>query len=211
MSYLNLAFFIISVVSFGLFFVIANKFYQQKEGTNFSLINHFPYEMKILRDSATYKFNILLYLSLALVGASFITRAINAFNIFTIVEAFLSVVILVGVVALFYLPLARLKEHMTFMIVSLTFNIALIVFLIFEAVDNYRLDFAPNYLVIAIILFILLIPNLVSILNPNLFDLKNKRDETGNLVRPRFIYLAFSEWMIVFTFILSQASTLFLM
>ena len=62
--------------------------------------------------------------------------------------------------------------------------------------DNYALASMIVSIVLAFILLLI-------VFNPKLFDLQNKKNDDGSFSRKKFIFLAFSEWLLYPGMILS--------
>ena len=95
-----------------------------------------------------------------------------------------------------FIPLNKLREHFYLALGGLVTLLFLFIMEGYYCFSLYRLYKDNNQLIAMIVAFTLALIVLVDLLNPKLFDLKNKKNDQGEMVRKRFILLAFSEWML---------------
>ena len=101
--------------------------------------------------------------------------------------------------ALPFVSLAKTKEHLYMVVGAIVSDFlisALITYLSYSVSKMY--DYQKISPIIAIVISaILLIKSIFFILNPKLFNLRYVKNEKDELVRPKFVPLAFYEWSVL--------------
>ena len=194
---------LISFIFLIAYVLITTFIYNQDNVDNFSYFNHFPYEIYIKRGYKNALLNILLFLVGLSFATNYILHAIFNFSVMEIFIAFVSVVVAFSFIAIFYLPLSKLKERCLCSILFFVSNIglnALITINDIRIIKIYENNLGYISLVISLLILIICI---LFIFNPKLFDfcLEKKDEQT---VRPKIFYLAFGEWMLIYIFLFSQ-------
>ena len=179
-------------------------FNKDNKGEPFSFRNHFAYELWIKRDKKEVVLNLLLLLSVGLFALTFILFAVKNFSVINLVSAIFATVIAFSVVVLFYLPLNKLRERCIFSILFAVFTTMLNGLIIFNSVNMMNQLEEKLILIPIVVSAIIVIIGIFTIFNPHLFNFDMQRNEDGTLQRPKYITLAFFEWLIIFSFLFSQ-------
>ena len=186
----------ISILFEGFFFLALSIIYKSIEKKNLRIFNTFIFEV-----SPSFK-EKNAYLNYLLIFGVLISITPYVYYLFYHVHTFSMTIMIISVIMAFclctipFIPLNKLREHFY---LSLGGMLALFILLAMEGyycVTLYRLYLDTNQLIAMIVAFSLALIVLINLLNPKLFDLKNKKNEQGEVERKRFILLAFSEWML---------------
>ena len=180
--------------------------YRKKEGEDFDIRNHFPFELWLKRTDPNFVLNIFLFIPFVLVTANFVLFAVNFYDVPTLVVAMMVVVISFCAVSLFIIPLSKFKEHCILAILMMTFSVMVNGFLIYKEIRLWGLD--NNYLLLLpmIINAICGAFGLVMMFHPALFKFDMQKDSYGNLTRPKNFVICISEWGLMIALFLSQIS-----
>lgn len=212
---ITLAIFLTSLAFFVGGYFLSSTFYFKKHDVKYSLKRMFPYEFNY---PTTFKNNIYgniaFIISLLGIMAFYIyyisTRAKPEVSL--IVVTAMSVMNAVCISCLLFMPLQFLRLHMIISTLAMVLSFAMPAInccylypLIKNATDNVD---KTVYLIAFIIGAFFALAMLVLLLNPKAtykiyYD--KVADENGNeqIVRPRFIPIAFNEWWAIITFLLS--------
>ena len=198
------SFFVASLICLIVYVVFTSIILNDGYKENYSFANHFAFELYIKRGHRFIYLNVFLYLVAALYTGNFIVHAIQDFSVINVILAVLALITSFCLIAIFYLPLTKLKEKCFCSIgffVSIAGTNGLI---IYQEIRNIRiyenmLYFIPLAFSILIFLFALF-----AILNPRIFDFNAPRNQEGVQERPRVFYLALSEWLLIFSFLFAQ-------
>lgn len=200
-----------SIFFFILYFVLSCFNYRRRFKEQYDVRNHFPYEFNY---EGRFSDNLLGNITLILSGVF----SLGAFS-FAGAQMHLNGLLLSAVgaggllsillVIINFVPLKSIKVHLLFLVllfVSAFATPTLLGFTFFEHYQIYQdtisLAFFIVSLVVGAFVFIL-------IMNPKLslrITMQKATDEKGNeyYVRPKFIVVAFSEWLILFSLLLTQ-------
>ena len=200
-----------SIILFVSYFILSKANYKKRFDSNFDLRNHFPYEFNY---EAPFSLNILGNVALILsvsfsVGFFALTAGSlknNGFIIFSLISGVLYS-LFIGVMN--FIPLKTMKLHMIFSILLYVCSfvtpsaIGLGVFSIYKETK----EVFPLIVFIASIVVTLF--NFILIMNPRLtmnIKMQVATDEKGNeiYIRPKYIMMAFTEWILSFDMALSQ-------
>ena len=102
-----------------------------------------------------------------------------------------------------FVSLSKLKEHFYLYFGALLCMLALSgveAFYSYYLYKTYLDNYALASMIVSIVLAFIL---LLIVFNPKLFDLQNKKNDDGSFSRKKFIFLAFSEWLLYPGMILS--------
>ena len=210
-----LAIFLLALAFFVGGYLLSAAFYFKKYDVKYSFKRMFPYEFNY---PTTFKNNIygnIAFIISLLGGIAFYiyflsTRAKPEIPL--IVVTAMAVLVVVCISCLLFMPLQFLRLHMTVSTLSMVISFAMPALnccylypLIKNATDSGD---RAIYLIAFVVGAILALAMLVFLLNPKAtykiyYD--KVLDEQGNeqMVRPRFIPIAFNEWWSVVTFLLS--------
>ena len=195
--------------------ILSKANYKKRFQDSYSLLNHFPFEINY----GTHGFENIFgnfFLAISVISCllfytTFQGSRGEGLGIFVfvagIIGAFLNEL-------LFYLSTKYLKTH----IIALTLNTALTFMLISATLllnlKYYRDSHNVMNLVGIIYSGVIALGVFILVINPKLsFKIKGKevKDEKGEtkLVRPSFIPVAFTEWMVLFAYFLNQLGIIF--
>ncbi len=187
-------------------FYFTASFVYNKENPDerYDIRNHFTFELWIKKGHKNVFLDFLILASATLFSANYIVFAIYNFSVLNTVNAFLALLVAFSIITIFYLPLSKLKERCIFSIVMMTAVTILNAMQIYEAFVLLK-QYENNLLYIPIVVSALIvIIGIITIFYPKLFDFGMNKNEEGAIVRPSFFPLAFFEWLLVFTHLLSQ-------
>ena len=179
-------------------------FNKDNSDAKFDFRNHFAYELFIKKDRNNFVLNLLLLLSALLFTLNFILFAVSYFNVINLVSAIFSVIISFSLMVLFYLPLNKLRERCIFSIIFAVAITMLNALLVFQSVNMIKQLEEKLVLIPIVVNALILIIGIFTIFNPQLFNFDMKRNEDGTLERPKYITLAFFEWLLILSFLFSQ-------
>ena len=180
----------------GFFFIALSLVYKSIEKKSINIANTFIFEV-----SPSFK-EKNSYLNYLLIFGVLVSISPYIYYLFYHVQTFSMTIMIVSVLMAFclctipFIPLNKLREHFY---LSLGGMLTLFILLVMEGYycfTLYRLYMDNAQLTAMIVAFSLAAIVLVSLFNPKLFDLKNKKNEDGTYERKKFIWLAFSEWML---------------
>lgn len=196
-----------SVFFLGVFLAFSFPLYFKRERENYDLKNHFCFELLPEKSDNTYLISIippLIYL--LCVVANFVYFSITDFGVMNVVIAFMSLLIAFSIAVLFYLPLSKLKERSLFSIILIVLVAVINALLIYEE-TFYIKAYQDNLIYLPIVINgLLLLLSIVVIFSPHLFDLGVDKDESGVSKRKKFYPLAFYEWLLILSLLLTQVS-----
>ena len=203
---MELAFFASSILLFIVFIAISFINYKKKENEVYLVRNHFPYELFKKNNDLNVLVNVIMMLSFLLTGANFILFAVNFYDVSTLLSALMAVAVCLSFIMLFIIPLSKFREHCSLMIMVMTFSAILNGFLIYKEVRLLKI--IDDYLLLLPIIINSISGAfaLIAIFHPGLFKFNMERDAEGNMIRPKFFLLAFSEWVLMGAMLLSQIS-----
>lgn len=200
-----------AVLFFIIYFVLSCVNYRRRFNEQYDVRNHFPYEFNY---EGTFADNLLGNIALILSGALSVSAFVFAgaqmhLNGLLLSAVGAGVLLSILLIVINFVPLKTMKMHLLFLVllfVTAFATPALLGFTFFEHYqiykDNISLAFFIVSMVIAGFIFIM-------IMNPKLsfrITMQKATDEKGNeyYVRPKFIVVAFSEWLILFSILLTQ-------
>ena len=187
---------IVSLLFEGFFFVAISFIHKANEKKRIRIFNTFIYEVSpSFKEKHTY-LNFLLFFGVVVSVAPYIYYLFYHVHTFSVTLVIISTIMAFCLCAIPFIPLNKLKEHFY---LSLGGMLALFVLFAMEGyfcITLYRLYLDTNQLIAMIVAFVFALIILINFFNPKLFDLKNKRNEKGEIERNKFILLAFSEWML---------------
>ena len=195
---------IASIVFFLSYLLFTTYIYKKESGETFSFRNSYPFELWIKRSRSFSWANIILFIALGLGFGSFLSFTIQNFNVNSAFLSFYALLSFFGVLTLFYIPPYKLKAFLMFAIVS-SISVAILnfqlIFIFFRDVNFMETTFFYVALIISLLLGLI---GLVSSFFIRIDDLKMLKDEKGNLIRPKIILMAVSEWLVIIAAFLTQ-------
>lgn len=200
----SISFFIASLISLVIYIVFTSIVYVDNYQENYNFANHFAFELYIKKGHRFIYLNIFLYLVAALYTGNFIVYAIKDFSAINAIIAILALLTSFSFIAIFYLPLTKLKEKCFCSIgyfVSIAGTNGLI---IYQEIRNIRIYENNLYFIPLAFSILVLLFSLFAIFNPKIFDFNAPRNQEGVQVRPKIFHLALAEWLLIFTFLFSQ-------
>ena len=213
---------LITLFVLGLLFLFAayrvsSFFYFKKHQSKYHFYQMFPYEFNYpLVFKGNIYGNILFIIALGFLSAFYIVFSNSTFatnSVTTITMVIFIIIVSTAFLALLLMPLNYLRTHAIVAILSLTIATVLpllIVFYIYQSIQNHQKFNEPYYMdVISIVLAgLMAVFMLVVLLNPKAtfkIYMDKALDSEGKemFIRPRIIYMAFNEWIAIFTTFLS--------
>ena len=187
----------ISVLFIGAFFISLSLIYKVSKKKRLSFLNTFIYEV-VPSFSEKYSFiNYLLFFGLTVCLFPYIYYVVYNVNTFAMTIMIIAVILMFCLASLPFVSLSKLREHYYLALGALVSLFALYVMeAYYSASLFFRFSSEDMQLVSFIVASVLGLFVLFIILNPKLFDLKNIRDDSGELVRKKVIFLALSEFLL---------------
>ena len=180
------------------FYFAASLIYKKKNSRDINLLNTFTFEVV---KSGVGSIVPLLFVSLGATIAGAIVFTSRYTDVLPIVLVVIMTIMGFCTAMLPLLSLNKLKEHLYLnlgAIISFATAAAFLTYLSYSMCKVY--DYKNISLIIAMVVSgLLFLFSLVFVFNPHLFILNNDRNEEGEIVRKKYIPLAFSEWMIIFS------------
>lgn len=201
-----IAFACASVVFFIAYLISSIFIYKKNTGNNFKLSNSFGYELFLSKKKEMFVANLLLLISLALVFATSVIYLVNSYSTNRLLSCLVLFVGLCAFGASSIIPLSKLKEHFACSILSFGTLALFGVLLLFMDIRDYQIEFNKILIISLVFDSVVTIIGVVAMFNPRVTSLNMSTDSEGNLVRPKYIPLAFFEWLTIFGFIIAQIS-----
>ena len=200
-----------AILFFVLYYVFSSLNYKRRFKEQYDLRNHFPYEFNYEgRFSDNILGNICLLFSSAFSLAVFAVATADKYNNGFVIAALGSGSLLaILAVVINFVPLKYIKAHILFMVllfVSAFASPALIGFAFFRHFQDFKDTISLVLFIVSVTVALFLF---VLIMNPKLslnIPMKKATDEKGNeyYVRPKIIVIAFSEWMMLYSMLISE-------
>lgn len=215
---LLLALFILGICLFVIFYVVSSSFYLRRHKTKYHFYKMFPYEFNypnVFRQNVYG--NVLMVLACISVIAFYNINPLQ--SIYSTISIVVSIITTMLIVVLLLFPIRYLKAHMIVSCVLMTFGASAPLFNFFAAYSQLKIaetEIGKALCFVSMsISAVLAISMLLLIINPKLtfkIYMDKTTDEQGNeqLERPRFIFLALSEWWAIFIYFLSPLAILLL-
>lgn len=207
---LTLGILIIAIVFFSLLIVSSVLIYRRRMNVTYSIKNMFPFEFTYKADfkSNFYSYMFLLLFVMASIGlfATFDRSYVNGYHIFSMIAGIACSIL---IVALFMVPLIRLRLHVLLTVLFFTLNFFSAGSILISAWKSNQEYFSAVKIVCIVIGIIIVLSQFVIILNPKMtlnFKAKEEVNEKGEkvMVRPKWVVFAFSEWANIILFILNM-------
>lgn len=192
---------ILSIVGLSLLFIsfLSSYILRKKAGENFSLLNHYPYELFSFQSTKKYRLWFalfclgLLLISLSSIGLSTKSEGISyPFGAILLMIPFLLFIPLSFVTL--YLERWHVALFIAFALSSILLDTSFMIFLLTNVDANQLvLPTVCAYIFLGVALI-----KAALLLNPKIFSYaKMNKKEDGSLVRPRLVMMAFDEWVIL--------------
>ncbi len=207
---LTLGILIISIVFFSLLFVASSLLYRRRMKITYSIKNMFPFEFTYKADFKEnfYTYLFLLLFVFASIGffATFDRTYSNGYHIFVLIAGSICSLL---IIAMFMVPLTRLRLHTILAVIFFTLNFAIAGSMFIDAWRSNQEYLTPLKIVCLVIGGMILLTQFVSIINPRMtlnFKAEEKVNENGEkiMVRPKWVVLAFTEWLNIILFIINM-------
>ena len=204
-----IVFLVLIAFSTFLFIIFSFTNYKVRFLQSYDLRNHFPYELnyesKFKDNLMGNVFAVLLLVSTILFYVFFDTDHKNGFFIFTMIAGIVNACITFGLI---FVPLKFLKSHLALVTANIVFSFLVPFSLAMYASIRYNTTKDISGIVFAILNAIICLFVFVLVINPKLtkwaeMDKKENEDGTTTYVRPRIFVLAFTEWLLLFTNVLT--------
>ena len=200
-----------SILFFVSYFLLSRANYKKRFGTDYDFRNHFPYELNF---EAPFSLNLLGNIALVM-GCALSTGLFaltlseirnNGFIIYALISGALYSIF---IAVINFIPLKTIKIHLLFAIFLFASAFATPCAIGLGAFNYYQGSKDVFSLVVMIISLTIGLFHFVLIMNPKLslnIKMQVATDEKGNqiYIRPKFIMMAFTEWMLIFSVALSQ-------
>ena len=176
----------------------------------YSMKNMFPFEFTYKSDfkNSFYTYLFLLLFVFASIGlfVTFDMTYKNGYHIFTLISG---IVCSLLIVALFMIPLTRLRLHTMLAIIFFTLNFACAASMFISAWRSNQEYMMPVKIVCLVIGGMIILTQFGAILNPRMtlnFKAEEKITENGEkiMVRPKWVVFAFTEWLNIILFIINM-------
>lgn len=186
----------VSLLFEGSFFFALSLIYKAMEKKNLRFVNTFLFEVVPGFKQKYGYIDILLLFGIVITIAPYVYYGAYHFNTSTMMIMILSVLLAFCLSTLPFIPLNKLKEHYYIALGGLVSVLALYVMEGYYCIRLYRLYQDTLELVAMIMAFAIALLILIAVFNPKLFDLRNEKNDNGEMVRKKFIFLSFVEWML---------------
>lgn len=207
---LTLGILIISIVFFSLLIVSSVLLYRRRIQVTYSIKNMFPFEFTYKSDfkNSFYTYLFLLLFCFASIGlfVTFDMTYRNGYHIFALISGIACSLL---IVALFMVPLTRLRLHTILAIIFFTLNFACAASIFISVWKSNQEYLTPVKIVCLVIGGAIILTQFGAILNPRMtlnFKAEEKINENGEkvMVRPKWVVFAFTEWLNIILFIINM-------
>ena len=185
----------ISLLFEGSFYFSLQLIYKSIEKKSFSIRNTFMFEVTPGFKDKNGFMNYMFLAGVIVSIAPYLYLAFKNANTFTVIIGVLSILLAFCLVLLPFISFIRLREHFYLSLGALVTLFSILVMESYYGFHLYKYYLDELYLTSGIVGASLALIALIGIVNPKLFDLKNEVDESGQIKRKKFIFLAFTEWM----------------
>ena len=186
------------------FLSISLYLYKKANQENYNLSNHFPFEIYNRLNPVNSFTNAVLLMAFICFTANFVLYAVNDLSFNTIMMCLLALAITTLSMLLLYIPIGRFRCHVMLVISLAICSVMINVFLLFSEVRALKIYEQNLYIFPIVVQSLLVVTYLFFIFHPSLFNLKMNGEE-----RPKTIFLALLEWVVIITIFLSQIGLLF--
>ena len=200
-----------AILFFILYFVLSCLNYKRRFHEKYDVRNHFPYEFNYeSRFSDNIFGNIALILSgVFSIGAFAFAGAQMHLNGLLLSAVGAGTILSILLILINFIPLKYLRTHLVFMLFLFVSAFATPTLLGFTFFDHYQIYKDTISLVMFIVSLVVGVFVFVLIMNPKLtlrITMQKATDEKGNeyFVRPKYIVIALSEWLTLFSLLLTE-------
>ena len=200
----TISLFALTVVLFILLMIVSFLLYKKRNDEDFNLKNSFPFELnyhsEFKENFYTHIFIALYIIACAGFYATFHMSYNNGYLIFIMIGGVLSTL---AIYALFYIPLLRLRLHIIIDAIFFALRLAISGALIIVSWRLIQKGINWANITSIVLASIATLATIAIIINPRLdlnFKLMEVVKENGETeeVRPKYVSLAFSEWLLIF-------------
>ena len=196
---------------FGLF--ASFKRYKLKFKNSLNMKNYFPFEINFRQG---FKENIIGNIFILLSGACLLTFFIlfdskhtDGYLTFNMIGGAIAII---SGITLFFLATVFLKTHILFMVILSAFAFLLPSSLLIDSLRLFQQNPDVLYIIVMVLSGIIVLGVFALLINPKLsFRMKPVEMKTPDgksyLARPKFIWIAFTEWLLIFSIYLSAIIT----
>ena len=198
-TYILIGLIALSLFTLVSYFFAINIIYKKYNKESLNIRNTFMFEVCPQFKTDNFFIDILLFISLASTLGGVIVFASSYLTVMPIVIAILSLIFLFCNAMIPFINIKFLKEHLYLNLGSIVCYFAISGLLTYLSYGICKLyDYQNVTAIIALVISaLLLLGAFFFIFNPRIFDLKMDSKD-GEVVRPKLIHLAFSEWLILF-------------
>jgi len=199
-TYVLVALLAVSILSLVSYYFSINLLYKKNYKRSINIKNQFSYEVVPQKGENQFFINVLLVVSLLAFLASTIMVVVNFFGVADLVISIASLFLAFVVIALPFINIKYLKEHLYLdiaMVVLFFLINGLLTYLSYSMCKIY--DYKNTTGIAALVISaLLLLTAFIFFINPKLFNLKGEEQEDGTVRRPKVIHLALVEWLVMF-------------
>ena len=200
-----------SIVLFFAYFFLSRANYKKRFALDYDIRNHFPYEFNY---ESKFTDNILgnaaLILSAAFALGLFACAAVyNHTNGILLLSLIVGLLYSILFVVINFIPLKYLKLHLLFTVLLFAFSFVTPGAIGLASFKDYQDGNEVFSLIIFIVSMVVAFINFVLVMNPKLtlnIKMQVAKDDKGNehYIRPKYIVIAMSEWIMIFSLFISQ-------
>lgn len=208
---------IASLIFFAASFVFSCRNYKRRFKENYDVRNHFPYEFNFessfsenILGNITLIFSLTFAIGLFAVVPSYIRN--NGMLLYVLISG---IIFSIVVGAAHFIPLKYLKTHLVFSVLLFAASFATPASIALTALKEYQLHNEIGVLVFMIISFVIAGFAFLMIMNPKMslnIKMNVATDDHGNEIylRPKYIVFAISEWILIYSLLVSEILTVIL-
>ncbi len=198
-TYILIGLIALSLFTLVSYFFAINIIYKKYNKESLNIRNTFMFEVCPQFKTNNFFIDILLFISLASTLGGVIVFASSYLTVMPIIIAILSLIFLFCNAMIPFINIKFLKEHLYLNLGSIVCYFAISGLLTYLSYGICKLyDYQNVTAIIALVISaLLLLGAFFFIFNPRIFDLKMDNKD-GEVVRPKLIHLAFSEWLLLF-------------
>ncbi len=207
-----------SVIFFMTHFILSRANFKKRFGHEYDIRNHFPYEFNFeSKFSDNILGNVALIMSCAISLCLFALSAAkirtNGYVLYSLIAGSIYSLL---IAIIHFVPLKTIKVHLVFSVLLLSMSFACPVAVGLGGFALYQETQKVFPLVLFIASLVIGLFYFVLVINPKLslnIRMEVATDEKGNQIylRPKYIVMAFSEWLNIFGIILSHILLILLM
>lgn len=207
----RLGFILFSIFFLTLFLLASFIQYNRRWQEKFDIKNHFPYEVNYgIKLSENIYGNIAIILMALTLGAFYATMDLTFSQTFLIPSMVAGIAAALVMPLVVLVPLSSIKGHIAVLMfqilssITLPGTVGIAALKIYQEEGNNPLAIIVvvcSFIVVALIAILMFNPNLSLKMNP---EVKINEKGEKEYVRPRWIQLAFTEWMLMFSVFLSS-------